>query len=385
MLNRYTRWLHTRWPAGTVEKLPEVDERFRSNVPGLYIVGDLTGIPLLKFSSDTGARAVADIVADPSFQPGTGSGLDVVIIGAGVSGMAAALAAREAGLSFEILEATEPFSTIVNFPKGKPIFTYPRDMIPAGDLQFSAQVKEPLVDELREQTQGRGIEPRIERVERVVRAGDGLEVVILDDDNLKPQRVVVGIGRSGNFRKLGVPGEDTDKVSNRLHDPKDYDDQDVLVVGGGDSAMEAAIVLACAGGRVTLSYRKPEFSRPKPENVERLQQLAADPMADVSVDSPTSERVTTSAGAFLEGARKPGSVTLLMSSSVTSITADQVTLADADGQQVTLANDAVFTMIGREPPLDFFRRSGVNIQGEMGARQWIGLSLFMAFCLFLYN
>lgn len=385
MLNRYTRWLHTRWPAGTVEKLPEVDERFRSNVPGLYIVGDLTGIPLLKFSSDTGARAVADIVADPSFQPGTGSGLDVVIIGAGVSGMAAALAAREAGLSFEILEATEPFSTIVNFPKGKPIFTYPRDMIPAGDLQFSAQVKEPLVDELREQTQGRGIEPRIVRVERVVRAGDGLEVVIPDDDNLKSQRVVVGIGRSGNFRKLGVPGEDTDKVSNRLHDPKDYDAQDVLVVGGGDSAMEAAIALACAGGRVTLSYRKPEFSRPKPENVERLQQLAADPMADVSVDSPTSERVTTSAGAFLEGARKPGSVTLLMSSSVTSITADQVTLADADGQQVTLANDAVFTMIGREPPLDFFRRSGVNIRGEMGARQWIGLSLFMAFCLFLYN
>ena len=154
-LRSYAKWLHTRWPAGVVEKLPEVDANYRSNVPGLYIVGDLTGIPLLKFSSDSGARAVEHIRGDPRFQQerqseDDGEVLDVAIVGAGVSGMAAALAAREAGLSFELFEATEPFSTVVNFPRGKPIFTYPTDMVPAGDLQFTAEVKEPLVAELRE-------------------------------------------------------------------------------------------------------------------------------------------------------------------------------------------------------------------------------------------
>ena len=156
-LRRYTRWLHTQWPAGIVEKLPEVGEDYSTNVPGLYIVGDLTGIPLLKFSSDSGARAVQNIVQNKNFQSKRSSGtepgmLDLVIVGAGVSGMAAALEARNQGLNFEVLEATEPFSTIVNFPKGKPIYTYPTDMVPKGDLQFTADVKEPLVEEIKEQT-----------------------------------------------------------------------------------------------------------------------------------------------------------------------------------------------------------------------------------------
>ena len=386
-IRRYSRWLHGRWPAGTVEKLPEVDERYRSSVSGLYIVGDLTGIPLLKFSSDSGARAVAHIVDDPAFQAARGrSGvLDLVVVGAGVSGMAAALAAREAGLAYEILEATEPFSTVVNFPKGKPIYTYPRDMTPAGDLQCTAQVKEPLVEELRAQTLGRGITPRQARVERVERAGDHFEVVVPDGENVLALRVVVAIGRSGNFRKLGVPGEELDKVSNRLHDPKDHADQDVLVVGGGDSAMETAIALACSGARVTLSYRKPEFSRPKPENIERLDELAVDPMADVSVDTPSSERVTTSVGPFLEGARQPGSVTRMMASQVGAIEADAVTITDADGGSARLANDAVFTMIGREAPLDFFRRSGVRIRGEWPAARWVSLALILAAAVFVYH
>ena len=140
-------------------------------MPGLYVVGDLTGIPLLKFSSDTGARAVQTIVADAEFgKRGDGGGaaadggvVDLVIIGAGVSGMAAALEAKKHGLRFEILEASELFSTIVNFPKGKPIYTYPTGMTPAGDLQFRAKVKEDLVDELYAQTQKAGIQPRFSR------------------------------------------------------------------------------------------------------------------------------------------------------------------------------------------------------------------------------
>ncbi|MEE2658686.1 MAG: NAD(P)-binding domain-containing protein [Candidatus Latescibacterota bacterium] len=388
-LRRYFRWLHLRWPAGTVEKLPEVDERYRSNIPGLYIVGDLTGIPLLKFSSNSGTLAVEDILSDHRFQrectQSADDVLDLVIVGAGVSGMAAALAARRAGLHFEILEATEPFSTVINFPMGKPIFTYPTDMVPAGDLQFTAKVKEPLIAELRAQTLSQGIEPRMLRVERVERQGDHFVLTIPENEDLKALRVVVGIGRSGNFLKLGVDGEDLDKVSNRLHDPKDYADSDVLVVGGGDSATETAIALACAGGRVTLSYRKPEFSRPNPENIERLEALASDPMADVIVHTPTSERVTTSSGPFLEAERKPGSIELMMASQVERIEETQVAICDSEGATHTIPNDAVFTMIGREPPLDFFRRSGVTLRGEMNRGQWVALGLFGAFCFLLYN
>lgn len=389
MIKRYSRWLHTQWPAGIVEKLPEVREDYSTNVPGLYIAGDLTGIPLLKFSSDSGARAVMNILGDESFLKSRESVkagiLDLVIIGAGVSGMAAALEAKRNGLRFEILEATEPFSTIVNFPKGKHIYTYPTDMVPAGDLQFTKDLKEPLVEEIKAETLGRGIQPRIQRVEKVVNRGDFIEVVIPDGESLKALRVIVGIGRSGNFRMLGVPGEDKDKVYNRLHDPKDYEGKNVLVVGGGDSALETSIAIAKSGGNVTHSYRNEEFSRPKPENVEYIKMLMADPMADVSVETPTSERVTTSTGGFMPGEHKPGKLGLMMKSRVKNIGDTDVTLTDREGKEITIPNDAVFTMIGREAPLDFFRRSGVSIKGEMGAKSITAMVLFLMFMTFVYN
>ena len=234
-LKRYMHWLHTQWPSGVVEKLPEINEDGSTAVPGLYIVGDLTGIPLLKFSSDTGARAVQTIVGDAGFESRSQrDGVrDLVIIGGGVSGMAAGIEARKRGLDFVLLEASERFSTVVNFPKAKPIYTYPTDMVPAGDLQFSdrADVKERLLEELEERTAD--IEPVFARAECVQREGDVLRVVIPEGEDLLAHRVIVAIGRSGNFRKLNVPGEDLDKVMNRLHDPKDYADQDVLVVGWG--------------------------------------------------------------------------------------------------------------------------------------------------------
>ncbi|MCA9252825.1 MAG: NAD(P)-binding domain-containing protein, partial [Phycisphaerales bacterium] len=141
LIKRYTRWLHTGWPAGTVEKLPDVRDDGTTKVPGVRVVGDLTGIPLLKFSADTGAKAVHAILAEPDFagKRGADDGVyDLAIIGAGVSGMSAAIEAKKAGLRFVIFEASQDFSTIVNFPKGKPIFTYPTEMVPAGDVQFKA-------------------------------------------------------------------------------------------------------------------------------------------------------------------------------------------------------------------------------------------------------
>ena len=386
-LARYARWLHTRWPAGTVEKMPSVRPDGSTDIPELYVVGDLTGVPLLKFASDSGAGAVETIAADSQFERRTPRDdvLDLVIVGAGVSGMAAALAARKRGLRFEILEASEPFSTLVNFPRGKPIYTYPTDMTPRGDLQFTerSSVKEGLLEELRDMTTGAGIQARPARAERISRREGVLGVHLAGGEVLRAHRVIVGIGRSGNFRKLGVPGEDLDKVSNRLHDPKDYCGQDVLVVGGGDSALETAIALGSCGAHVTLSYRRPEFSRPKPENVEMLQALSADPMAGVAVEEPSSGRAT--AAGFLGEQRKAGSVRLMLGSAVKEIREEEVVVADSEGHEQTLANDTVFSMIGREAPLGFFRRSGVAIREEMTARGWAGLGAFILFCTWLYH
>jgi len=362
LIARYAEWLHLKWPSGTVEKLPEAREDGSTNVKGVYVVGDLTGIPLLKLSADSGARAIRTIVADSGFAGEASNGkddaLDVAVVGGGVAGMAAALEAKKLGLSFRVFEASSAFSTIKNFPVGKPIFTYPTDMTPAGELQFTERsaVKEGLVEELVEQIKAAGIESVPAHVEHVRRVPGGLEVVIDGQEPVRARRVVLAIGRSGNYRRLGVPGEERDeKVSNRLHDPKDFCGRDILVVGGGDSALETASALAACGSRVTVSYRKPEFSRPKPENVERL----ADPGA--------------------------GSITLEMASAVKEIGASEVVLKTADGEDRRLANDYVFTMIGREAPLDFFRRSGIRIRGEWTRKSIAGLVGFFALIFFVYH
>ena len=156
------------------------------------------------------------------------------------------------------------------------------------------------------------------------------------------------------------------------------------MVGGGDTALETAIAIAACGGRVTLSYRKKEFARPKPENVEKLQMLMKNPEAEVMVENPTSERVTTAANSRMRGANKPGCVQLRMETTVQKIEPSTVTLRDAAGKSLALPNDVVFTMLGREAPLDFFRRSRLAIRGEWVAKTWILFLLWFAFCSFLY-
>ncbi len=163
-VSRYTHWLHTQWPAGGVEKLPEVRDDGSTNVPGLYVAGDLAGIPLLKFSADSGARVVQAILNDPQFTIRPDSDpdlLDLAVIGGGVSGFSAAVEAQKAGLDFKIFESTTPFSTIVNLPKAKPIFTYPTQMTPVGQLRFheKSSIKEGLLEDLKDQTLDQGIEP----------------------------------------------------------------------------------------------------------------------------------------------------------------------------------------------------------------------------------
>ena len=363
-LSRFASWLHLRWPAGRVEPFPDVREDGSTNVPGVYVVGDLAGLPLLKFALDTGARVVRRIAAEresPSSpgRPGAKSGedpaepLDLVIVGAGVSGYAAAVEAKSRGLRFELLESVEPFTTIANFPKGKPIYTYPRELTPAGKLQVRADVKEALHAELLAQARDAGIEPTAARAERVERRGDLLLVHRAEGSPIRARSVVIAIGRSGNYRRLGVPGEEHEIVSNRLHDPGDFSGKEVLVVGGGDSALEAAAALGGAGARVTLAHRGKEFARPKPENVERARASAA-----IRLETRVKEI----------GAR-----------------GDHAVLIDLAGREERLPCQAVFTMIGREAPLDFFRRSGIAIKGEMRPAAWAALGAFLLFCTWLYN
>ena len=235
-------------------------------------------------------------------------------------------------------------------------------MTPVGQMQFHADVKEALLDELERQRQEAGIEITRARADRVESGRAGVTVRFAGDHappEARARRVIIAIGRSGDFRRLGAPGEDLDKVANRLHDPADFAGKNVLVVGGGDSALETAIALGGAGARVTLSYRQKEFNRPKSENVEKLQTLAP-------------------------GGQDGGSVALALGSEVARIEPDRVTLKDERGERIP-DNDAVFTMIGRDAPLGFFRRSGLPIRNEWTWWRALGCAAFVLFCFAFYH
>jgi NosR/NirI family nitrous oxide reductase transcriptional regulator len=366
VLARYTRWLHTRWPAGRVERLPIVGEDGATNVPGVRIAGDLTGIPLLKLAIDGGVRTARAFARELELERGGERGaergggaiLDVVIVGGGVSGIAAAIEARALGLSLEVLESARPFETIHGFPAGKPIFTYPAQLVPAGAMKVAADRKEPLAEELEAQRVAHGIEPTIARVTHVSRGrGGALEVHVEGrSEPVRARRVLVAIGRSGDHRRLGVPGEDGELVRTRLFDPADHRGERVIVVGGGDSACETAIAIARASGHVILIHRGADLARAKGENADEVARLVA-----------------------------RGAIELQLRARVTAIDATSVRVVTDGGEERTIDRvDRVLPMIGREPPLAFLRRSGIAIRNEWGARRGIALVVPLAIATFVY-
>lgn len=359
-LSRFTHWLHGQWPSGTVEKLPLIHTNGATNIPGTYVVGDLTGIPLLKFSSDSGAKAVQDILQDSAFKQREDHDnvFDVIIIGGGVSGYSAALEAKKNALKFIVIEASDAFSTIANFPKSKPIYTYPSDMTPVGELKFDEDVpeKESLLLYLRKKVEDAGIQSITSSVSHLKRSKNVIDVILSDDKPLQAHRAIIAIGRSGNYRQLDIPGFDSEKVLNRLHDPQAYSGKNIVVVGGGDSALETAVATADAGAHVTLSYRKKLFSRAKIQNIKKVENFAEEKK-----------------------------ITLELGTQLSKIDDHSVTFKTEKGEEKSIKNDYVFSMLGREAPLNFFRRSGILIAGESTFRGWLWLAAFLVFATALYD
>ncbi len=355
-LRRYAEWLHLRWPAGRVEPLPERAPDGATSVPGVYVAGDLTGVPLLKLALDSGARSVRAIAASlPAARDRAIT--DLVVLGAGPAGVNAAIEAKRLGLSCVVLEAAEAFATVRAFPVGKPIFTYPTTLRPEGALSMSALTKEPLVEELDAQLAAADVTITHGRAERVAREHDALVVALEQGAPLRAHRVLVAIGRSGDFRRLGVPGESLGHVTNRLHDPAAYRGKPVLVVGGGDSAAEAAVALAEAGATVTLAHRGATLVRPREATLARLHALAGNGL---------------------------GHVQRLPDAQVTAITATHAQLKQ-DARSHDLEAAAVFVLIGREAPLAFLRRCGIRLRGEWQPLDRVAFGAFLMFCAWLYN
>ncbi len=360
LIKKYFEWLQKDVPTGDVEKYPVIDENGETSVKGIYIVGDLTGIPLLKLAAESGTKIVEYLMSLQDFRKErenkSGNDIyDVVIIGAGPAGVAAGIKAQKYGLNFVILEASKKFNTIINFPKGKPIFAEPTDYEQHSDIKISDGIKESLLEELNRQLQNTQlpIEEGI-KVDEIKKQGKYFEI-ISKDKSYKALRVIIATGKSGSSRKLKVPGEDLPKVFNRLFDPAEAEGHDVLVVGGGDNALETAIAVAEYAKSTTISYRKSSFSRPKQGNLEKLNRLVEE-----------------------------GKIKVLFETTVKEIREDSVILSGKDNKEIILPNSLVYVMIGNELPVDFFKRSGIKMEGELGTTSKLMFAALLLFSAIVY-
>lgn len=353
IFKKYFNWLQQDVPSGEVERYPEINENGETSVKGIYIVGDLTGIPLLKLAAESGTNIIKQFVKDDDYRKlksnnSDSSVYDLIIVGAGPAGIAAGIEAGKNGFRYKILESAQKFNTIINFPKGKPIYAEPDDYEQNSELKIKDGTKESLLNDLEEQTNSINlpIEENV-MVNKIERKGKILELETTGE-KLKALRVILAIGKSGNAQMLNVAGENLPKVFNRLFDPSDAKGHNVLVVGGGDSALETAIATAEYAESVTLSYRKSSLARPKEGNVENLNKLVS-----------------------------AGKIKLLLETNVKEIKDDHVTLSGKSGEKIEIKNSMVFTMIGRELPVEFFKRSHIKMEGELSLTAKLQFALLL--------
>jgi dihydropyrimidine dehydrogenase (NAD+) subunit PreT len=317
--------------------LPEVDEHFETSRPGVHIVGELAGMGLIRNALIQGLQVAGRLGA--TLRPlAREDAVDVAIVGAGPAGIATAVGCRAAGLSFALVEQDTVGGAVAHYPRHKLVMTAPVDLPYYGRFGRPTLQKEDLVAAFGEVLTRANVKVHEQaRVTAIDGEGDAF-VVTTSRGVLKARRVVLAIGRRGTPRRLGVPGEDAQKVAYRLVDPTQYTGKRVLVVGGGDSALEAAIMLAEeSDAEVAIAYRRPEFARCRPQNKQRTDALLA---------------------------RKR--IRALMSTEVLSVEPESVTVKNGTVQR--LPNDFVIACLGGELPGEFLQTVGVGIRRHTGTR-----------------
>jgi len=310
--------------------LPVLDENYQSSLPGVYITGELGGLALIRNAINQGCLAMEHI-ARTAVNNSSPELLDVVIVGAGPAGMSASLKAVECRLSYLLIDEQSTGGTILQYPRKKLVMTRPVEIPLYGTLTKPEYTKEELLqiwDSILKKFQ-----VKVHQGEKLngLKKIDGYYQVITDKASYSARNIVLALGRRGTPKKLGIPGEELSKVMYKLLDASLHNQEHILVVGGGDSAIEAAIGLARQkGNTVTISYRKEKFFRIKKLNQQRLDEQVA--------------------------SRK---INVLYNSEPVQIKADFAELSLPEGRQ-RIANDYVYIFAGGEPPFGLLREIGIK-------------------------
>ena len=318
---------------GRSADLPVVDEHYETNVKDVFIVGELGGIGLIKNAVRQGKAAVEHIASSLTAHAAE---YDVVIIGGGPSGLAAGLTAASKKLKYVVLEQSDIGGAILHYPRAKVVMTSPVELPLWGKLKLTEVSKETLLEIWQNIIHKTSLNISINEKALEVKRMDGYFSITTPLRTLTTAKIVLGLGRRGTPRKLGIPGEEAPKVMYRLIDASSFNNAHVVVVGGGDSAVEATIGLAIqTGNRVTLSYRGTEFSRIKERNRIHLE-----------------EQITNNC------------IRVIMNSQIKEIHEHEVLLSTQDGE-VRLQNDFVFIFAGGELPFDFLKKLGVSMRQQL--------------------